>query len=215
MLIPIQVDVPMARLPVVNFALIAVIAVASLAAMVNPTTALVHSMILDGWNPAGIFGHVFLHGGIVHLVGNLLFLWVFGNAVCAKLGNALYAGLFFAFAVIAAMAHLLFDGDPAIGASGAINGVVGAYLVLYPLNDVRCFYLLFFQPGTFALSSVWMIMIWLAFDLYGALTGGRGVAYWAHLGGFAAGFGLASLLLSTRVVTMLRNERSFWQAVRA
>ncbi len=205
----------MARWPVANFILIAVIAASSLALMVATQTPWSQSMILRGWNPTGLFGHVFLHADLTHLLGNLLFLWVFGNAVCAKLGNALYIACFFGLALMAAGTHLVFDGDPAVGASGAINGVVGAYLVLYPRNNVTCLYLFFAHACTFALSSVWMIALWLVFDLYGALSSSAGVAYWAHLGGFAAGFGLATLLLRTGLITMLRTETSFWQAIKS
>src|ERR1044072_7029750 len=88
-------------------------------------TSTLHALVLGATSLLGLLGHMFLHGGWLHLAGNLLFLWVFGNAVCAMVSNLVYPLLFVIFGVVAAAAHLAFDGSPAIGASGAINGIVG------------------------------------------------------------------------------------------
>ena len=84
----------------------------------------------------------------------------------------------------------------------AVNGVVGMYFVLYPLNRMSCFYWFLIKVGTFKLSSIWMILYWLAFDIWGVVNGGGNVGYAAHLGGFAAGFALASILVLTGVVLL-------------
>jgi hypothetical protein len=100
-----------------------------------------------------------------------------------------------------------------VGASGAINDIVGMFLVFYPTNEVTCVYLLFLRPGRFSASSYWIILLWLAFDIWGAFSGGGGVAYWAHLGGFAFGFSLAVALLKTGLVTMEPDEKSLLQTL--
>lgn len=155
-----------------------------------------------------MFSYLWLHAGVVHLLGNMLFLWVFGNAVCARIGNPLYALLYLAFGVIAGVAHLAFNGQPALGASGAVNGIVGMYVVFYPLNNITCLYLFIIRFGRFALSGVWIILLWLAFDILGAAVGSGGVAYWAHLGGFFTGFAVAALLIGGGLVRMATYEKS-------
>lgn len=213
MLIPYQVDVPMSRWPVMNFALIGVISLFSLMVMFGGNGASVGELILDGWSPTGMFGHMLLHAGLIHLLGNMLFLWVFGNAVCAKITNVAYLPLFIFFGLVAASSHLVLDGAPAIGASGAINGVVGMYLILYPLNNVSCIWMFGFHGNTVSFSGMWLILLWLIFDLWGASTGGGGVAYWAHLGGFVAGAGIAVALLTTGMVVPTDSERSLFDVI--
>ncbi len=212
MLIPYTVDVPMVRLPIANFALIAVTIVLSVLAF-GAETEMVNSLILDGWRPGGLLGHMFIHLDPLHLLGNMIFLWVFGNAVCAKIGNGYYLLAYLALGLLAAAAHNLLDGRPAVGASGAINGVVGLFLILYPLNEISCFYFVFIRGGVFSVSSVWMILFWLAWDLWGAAAGGGNVAYMAHLGGFAGGAGIGVLLLKSGMIEMDRSERSLLQVL--
>lgn len=208
MFLPLQVDVPMARWPIANFLLIAIITVVSVASFFDALGLSTDRMVLNGWGLTGLFGHVFLHADSVHLIGNMLFLWVFGNAVCAKIGNFAYLFAFTGFGLIAAIAHNFFDGAPAIGASGAINGVVGAFLILYPLNSISCLYFIGIAVGHCTLSSGWVILCWLLYDIFGAAAGGGNVAYWAHLGGFAAGAGLCLGMLHLQWLKMRDTERS-------
>jgi membrane associated rhomboid family serine protease len=155
---------------------------------------LIHAMVLHGWNPIGFLGHQFLHAGFGHLFFNMLFLWVFGNAVCETMGNGRYVTAFLIAGVFAGIIHNIFDGAPAVGASGAINGIVGFYLVLYPVNTVDCFYWIFFRFGTVEVTGYWLVLLWFLGDAWGAFFGsGEGVAYWAHLGGLAAGIALGVL----------------------
>lgn len=216
LIIPYHVDVPMQRWPIVNFLLIAATVyihfwvqngVAS--GTISPES--VRPYILQTGSPHGLYGHMFLHGGYMHLFGNMVFLWVFGNAVCAKVGNLAYLILYLGIGVVAGLTHLFVTGAPAVGASGAVNGVVGMYLVLYPRNNVSCFYWFIFLVGRFHLSSIWMILLWVAFDVYGASSGSGGVAYWAHLGGFGTGFGLATLLLYLGWIEMRSTECSLFE----
>ena len=228
MLIPYQVDVPMYRWPYANVAVIALTVIYYAALQSDalvPTNALEvmvsdaepefeTSLILTGWHFAGMVGHALLHADVLHLLGNMLFLWVFGNAICAKIGKVAYLFIYAALAWFAAAIHLTIVGGPMIGASGAINGIVGVFLMWYPLNSISCFYWFYIRGGTFRVSSYWMILLWLVFDIWGVATGGGSVAYWAHIGGFIAGLALGALLLLTHAVKMVETERSLIDAIR-
>ncbi|MBM4028365.1 MAG: rhomboid family intramembrane serine protease [Planctomycetes bacterium] len=173
-------------------------------------------LMLRGWSLRGLLGYMWLHAGLLHLLGNLLFLWIFGNAVCAKIGNLRYLGLYVLFGVAAGIAHLLLSPAAVLGASGAINGIVGMYLVLYYQNDITCLFLIWFivplYVRTFAVSSLWLILLRLLWDIVGAFGArGSGVAYFAHLGGFGAGFAIALLMCRNGWITMERYERSLLQ----
>jgi membrane associated rhomboid family serine protease len=173
----------------------------------------IRPFILSGWTIKGLLGHMWLHGGLVHLFGNMLFLWIFGNAVCAKIGNIRYLPIYLGLGVIAGISHLVFTGGNALGASGAIYGIVGMYLVFFPENEITCYLVIpFLFVKEICVSSIWMIFFWVAFDVWGAMKGGGGVAYFAHLGGFAAGFGLAILMLKFKLVVMEEGyEKSLLQ----
>jgi len=119
MFIPYQVDVPMQRHPWANYLLIAITAAISIYGFTEPDDATINRMILRDWSLAGLFGHVFIHAGILHLAGNMLFLWVFGNAICSKVGNAVYVLIYVGLGLVAGAAHLMLDGGAALGASGA------------------------------------------------------------------------------------------------
>jgi membrane associated rhomboid family serine protease len=211
MLIPYRVDVPLDCRPIMNWLLIASVIGAFALQVTVPDEESVNAYVLDGWTLNGLFGHMYLHGGLFHLGGNMLFLWVFGNAVCSKIGNVCYVPCYFFFGILAAAAHLLFNGEPMVGASGAINGVVGMFLVFYGLNEIDClFFIWIIRPiaKTFSVSSFWMILYWLVFDIAGAVMGGGNVAYFAHLGGFASGAILAVILLKFNIVKMQPDEKS-------
>ena len=171
-----------------------------------PETTL--ALCLNGFFSKGLLSHMWIHGGLMHLLGNMLFLWIFGNAVCYKLGNLLYLPAFVILGLASALAYSIFNSGPMLGASGAINGVVGMFLVLFPTNDITCLWMMFPFVRKFSLSSYWMILFWLAFDIFGAINGQGMVAYWAHLGGFFGGFALAWVLLKIKYIKMTRFERS-------
>ena len=213
--LPFHVDVPMARWPVTNFLfIVATVFVFGAIRWGSVPPESIEPYILKLGDAKGIYGHIFLHFGYLHIFGNMMFLWVFGNAICAKLGNISFFFAYVLLGCIAGIAHLLLDGGPAIGASGAVNAVVGMYLVLYPRNNVSCFYWFFFKIGTFSISGIWVILYWLVFDIWGAVSGGGSVAYWAHLGGFGAGFLLATVLLFTGLVEMNSTEESLYDTIR-
>ena len=198
--IPYEINSLKQRWPIANWTIIGATIVISLMALgsFDPDTGFDEpyaSLILNGWNPEGMIGYIFLHAGFLHLAGNMLFLWVFGNAICSNMNNFLYAGVYLLLGILAAVTHLLFDGNPAIGASGAVNGIIGLALTVYPRDEVSVFYLFIVKGGTFVVR-IWLItLIWLGFDIWGASTGGGSVAYFAHIGGFAAGVVTGLVLL--------------------
>jgi membrane associated rhomboid family serine protease len=217
LLVPYHVDVPMRRVPWMNWVLIGLTVVFyPLCVSGGRFTDLGEELMLGGKSPLGVVGHVLVHADVLHLLGNMLFLWVFGNAVCAKVGNLAYPFVYLGLGVVAGLVSHLLDPRPAVGASGAINGIVGMFLVWYLLNDISCWYGFWFfgagDSGALQVSSFWMILLWLAFDVWGAIGGAGDIGYLAHLAGFAAGFALAVLLLKLKWVEMEEGERSLLQA---
>jgi membrane associated rhomboid family serine protease len=194
MLVPLSVDVGLVRRPWANWGLIAVTIVAFL--LTTDGGYLDESerspLVLDGFG-LGLLGHVLLHASVLHLLGNMLFLWVFGNAVCARIGSAAYLLCYALFAVCAALCHLALSDRPAVGASGAINGVVGMFVVLYPKDYVN---FSFIGMGRVReVRAFVLVCFWLIKDLLGLLGSDADTAHAAHLGGFASGFVLTLVLL--------------------
>ncbi len=156
-----------------------------------------------GYRPAEpqlmtIFSSMFLHGGLVHLGGNMLFLWIFGDNVEHRLGRLLYLVVYLLTGIVATLAFAAFAGDsntPLVGASGAISGVLGLYFLLFKRNKVKVFIFLF--PIVF---DVWLIPVRWVLGFYViidnllpfVLSQESSVAYGAHLGGFVAGLAIAA-----------------------
>lgn len=206
MFLPIAVDVPMERVPYVNWLLILGTIVTSFWFWGDPS----ESVLLGSGSILGWVGHIFIHADPIHLFGNMLFLWVFGNAICAKVGNAWFVPVYVGLGLIAGLAHMLFDGDLALGASGAINGIVGMYLVWYPLNQIRVLVMLGVHMRRVYVLGYWLILLWFVFDIYGAIGQERGVAHFAHIGGFVGGVGLAAFLVWNETIVMMRYESSLF-----
>jgi membrane associated rhomboid family serine protease len=143
----------------------------------------------------------FLHGGWLHLLGNLLYLWVFGDNVEDRLGHLKFLLFYLACGVVAGLAQVWMDPSspiPTVGASGAIAGVLGAYLVSYPRARVLTFVPIFFLPWLVEVPAFVFLILWFASQVLMGLTRyGReltgGVAWWAHVGGFVAGALLVNL----------------------
>ena len=170
---PYRVDVPHEHRPVINWLFVtAVVVVFWFQITYDSITT---QYCLDGWGVRGLFGSIWLHGSISHIFWNSVFLWVFGNAVCSKLGNLSYFPVYIGLGIVAGIGHLLFDGDPAVGASGAISGLIGIHLVLFPENSISCVFLWIFlphRPAFFTFRSFWFILFWFALNIYGAIRGG-------------------------------------------
>jgi len=149
--------------------------------------------LIEGVAP--IFTSIFLHGGWLHLIGNMWFLWVFGDNVEDELGHFPYLVFYIACGVIASLAHIFSGPDsavPVVGASGAIAGVMGAYLIRFPMARIVTLIPLFLFFTTVEIPAFVMLFYWLGIQLLsGTMTLGEastgGVAWWAHVGGFAAG----------------------------
>jgi len=211
MLLPLKVGVPTDRRAWANWALMAAIIAVSLICFTDVElfcrlagvdldstgTSLASPMVSTDYLPLPVLALTssLLHAGWLHLLGNMWFLWVFGNAVNYKLGQLGYLGFYLVAAMIGGMAHYAFEGTPMVGASGAINGVMGAFLVFFPRNDVTVLWLIWIRPGISTLSSGWIILLWLAWDvLFLAIGSQGGTALWAHVGGFVTGFAVAAVL---------------------
>jgi membrane associated rhomboid family serine protease len=147
------------------------------------------------WVPrhATVLSSMFLHGSWLHLLGNLLYLWIYGDNVEDVLGHGRYLCFYLLCGVAACYAQALSDPQsayPMIGASGAISGVLGAYLVLFPRARVLTLVVLPFFFTTLRLPALWLLLLWFAVQLLSDLAvhgGGAGVAFRAHIGGFLAG----------------------------
>jgi len=136
---------------------------------------------------------MFLHGGWVHLISNMWFLWLFGNNIEDSMGHLRFL-LFYALAGLAAAAAHVLSGPgsmvPTVGASGAISGVMGAYLVLYPRVRIRTLFFIVFLIRVQAVPAWMVLILWFATQLLAGYTDAvaqAGVAFWAHIGGFVAG----------------------------
>jgi membrane associated rhomboid family serine protease len=162
--------------------------------------ARIETFVLTEWSVKGIFGYMWLHNNYPHIIGNLVFIWVFGNAVCSKVGNILYPPLYIATGVVAAVAHLVFDGREVAGASGAIFGMVGAYFVFYPFNSIKCFVWFIAYVRRFSIAGIWIILLWVVLNVLAVVTKYTAAAYFAHIGGFVSGVIFAVFLLMTKLV---------------
>jgi len=158
---------------------------------------------------------MFLHGGWGHLGGNMLFLWIFGDNIEHRLGHVRFVVFYLACGLAASLAHIMFNSGssiPAVGASGAISGVLGGYLLMFPRNRV---YVLTWG-GVMAVPAIFMLGLWIVTQFVNGVgsiavtnqTGG--VAYMAHIGGFVAGLILAPLFgrgRATAITAPRRNDR--------
>ena len=165
---------------------------------------------------ATIFTSMFMHGGILHLAGNMLYLWIFGNNVEDAMGHARFALFYLACGGAAALTLAFIDPAsriPMVGASGAISGVLAGYVLLFPRARVTVIVPLGIIFYPFALSAFWVVSFWFVLQLISASFSNLqqpGVAWWAHVGGFAAGLLLTPLLRSRAFPLFGRPRRGPW-----
>jgi membrane associated rhomboid family serine protease len=140
--------------------------------------------------------YAFMHASWLHLIGNMLFLYIFGNNVNDKMGHVGYLAFYLAGGIFAGIAYVLMQSGsvPVVGASGAIAAVTGAYLVLFPRSNVSVFYIWFFI-GRYEIPSLWFILFFFAQDVIFNFAGNTGVAHVAHIGGTIFGFAVSFALL--------------------
>lgn len=161
-----------------------------------------------------IFSSLFMHGGLMHLAGNVMFLWVFGDNIEDRMGHLKYLLFYLVAGVIATLSHWLIDPSsqvPLIGASGAIAGVLGAYLMLYPHNRIKVLVIFFFITAL-QLRAMWVLGIWFVWNLFQALASFGisdqvSVAFFAHIGGFVFGAGII-------VIYKLLTKQPLWPSQR-
>jgi len=143
--------------------------------------------------------YAFLHGGFMHILGNMLFLWVFGPAIEDRLGHWWFLLFYLAGGMVAGLTHIAFERAPALGASGAVAACTGAFLVMFPRTMVRVL-IIFLMGGVYNIAAMWVIGSAIMWDIFVNATTNQGVAYMAHLGGYAFGGGVAFTLLATKLV---------------
>ena len=152
-----------------------------------------------------IISHMFMHGGWFHLIGNMWFLWIFGDNVEDSMGPVRFVIFYIVCGLVAAGTQLVTDTSsalPMVGASGAIGGVMGGYGRLYPHARVHTLIILGFLFTTMSMPAYVMLGYWFLLQLIGGIpslsAAGGGVAFWAHVGGFAAGFVLVTVFRQSR-----------------
>jgi len=219
---PIRDHNPSGRRPYVTQALITanvVVFLATLLALPDAraldlffaTWGLVPARVTSGFGWQTVLTSMFIHGGWLHLLGNMLFLWIFGDNLEDIMGHRRFALFYLAAGLAAALMQVWADPSsrvPMVGASGAIAGVMGGYLLLFPRArvDVLIVIVVFFR--IFTVPAWAMLGLWFAFQLGASLTTPTtlgGVAYWAHTGGFAAG------LILTLPFWLTRGGPAFWR----
>lgn len=217
-MIPLKDDNPTNTLPIINYTLMAINVLIFFYQLTLPPAAAKQFLLANAAIPMRIpaflqgylgfkmafypmFTSMFLHGGFMHLLGNMLFLYVFGDNVEDAFGHTGYL-IFYIFCGIASgLVHVLFNLNsslPAIGASGAISGVMGAYAVLYPRARVLMLFFVFLipVPALFVLGYWFVLQFLEGIGKFGASASG-GVAWWAHIGGFVIGV-LVALMVKKR-----------------
>ncbi|WP_343079728.1 rhomboid family intramembrane serine protease [Ostreiculturibacter nitratireducens] len=218
---PIRDHNPSDRTPVVTLGLIAVNILVFLVSLPYFSSeralyaffgdwAMIPAAISSGQNLHGLFTSMFLHAGFMHLAGNMLFLWIFGDNLEDQMGHVGFLAFYVICGLAAAGAHLAADPMsrvPTVGASGAIGGVMGGYLLLFPKArvDVLLVFVIFFRVvvlPAWMMLGLWFLMQLLSGVAVDASMGG--IAYWAHAGGFLTGLAL------TVPVWLRRGARSYW-----
>ena len=152
-----------------------------------------------------VFVSMFLHGGWLHLAGNMLFLWIFGNNVEDRLGRISFAAVFVLGGLAATGLQVVFDSNsavPNVGASGAIAAILGSYLILFPRARIHTL-VIFFVITFLELPASFVLLAWFVLQLFSGVGGmgnqiGGGVAYWAHVGGFVFGMAATWFFFRTR-----------------
>jgi membrane associated rhomboid family serine protease len=155
--------------------------------------------------PLTVISAMFLHGGWLHLLGNMLYLWIFGDNVEDRLGHARYLVFYLACGVIAALVHAAVFAQsrvPCVGASGAISGVLVAYLIFFPTARVSTLFVIFIFIKVVRLPAVLLLGVWIVLQILGGMqslsAAAGGVAWFAHIGGLGAGALLSMIMRPPR-----------------
>ena len=176
---------------------------------------LVPQRLADG-DLIGLIGHMFLHGGLAHLIGNMLALWVFGPSLENALGSLFFAAFYCCCGFAGGLGQCFVDFNseiPLIGASGAIAGLIGAYTLIFGYSsNIKMFMLVFIYPLRFEMPAIFFGAMWILSQLYNAsvvdptVLGGGGVAWFAHIGGFAGGLLVALVFRNQTECVLLQSD---------
>jgi len=214
-MLPLRDSIPTRRTPIVNYVLIAAnILVFIIQWLQGPnleqfvqTFALIPAQVTTGidlGDVSDVFTSMFMHAGLAHIGGNLLYLWIFGDNVEDAMGRGGYIIFYLFGGVFASLTHILTNQNsliPTVGASGAIAAVLGAYMYLYPQSRVTTLLTLGYFIRLTAVPAIVLLGFWFVLQFFqGVLSLGMsdmagGVAWWAHIGGFVVGYVLARLLV--------------------
>jgi membrane associated rhomboid family serine protease len=206
-MIPIRDINPSKTYPIVNYSLIAINILVFMTQLLESdpakfnfyyglvparyTTLDISSHFSFGQQIFSFLSFMFLHGGFVHIIGNMWSLYVFGDNIEDRLGHFRYLAFYILCGIASGMSHLLFNFHskvPVIGASGAISGVMGAYFVLFPRAKILTLIPIIFIPWLIELPAFIFLGFWFVFQFLNAAgSGGAGIAWWAHIGGFISG----------------------------
>ena len=225
-MIPIRDNVPRRRTPVVTWSLIAINLWVYARLWGMPTPAVEEIYYLYGvvplryanpaWSahvgfpfmgPLPFVTCLFLHGGLLHLTFNMWTLWIFGDNVEDRMGRGRFLVFYLVCGAAASLVHLAFNAGspmPVIGASGAIAGVLGAYLVLFPMARLVAMVPIVIVPVFFQIPAVVFMVFWFFMQVFGGALSlmnpnqGGGIAWWAHVGGFIAGLALMGIFMPHR-----------------
>ena len=170
-----------------------------------------------------LLSSMFLHGGLMHLGGNMLFLWIFGDNIEQRFGKAKFLGIYLVWGIVAGLSHIVVDplsSIPAVGASGAISGVLGAYLAMYPKAKIMTFMMMGFFWRMIHIEARWFLPFWLIFQnvlpflISGFGVAGGGVAFMAHIGGFLIGLATGYLYKKSHSSEFTYGTRYGWRGER-
>lgn len=164
-----------------------------------------------------MFTHMFMHGGFMHLLGNIWFLWLFGDNVEDRMGSFRFIIFYLVAGLIAALSHGLTDTSgviPMIGASGAISGVIGAYIILFPYARIHTLVFVFFFFRTVRIPAWIFLGFWFIgqvfYGFHSLGVSGAGVAFFAHIGGFIAGVIMVKLFAPKQFVQAIDSDGKFY-----
>jgi membrane associated rhomboid family serine protease len=164
-----------------------------------------YAIVPDRFHVSSLLTSTFLHGGWLHLIGNMWFLWIYGDSVEDIMGHGKFLLFYLLCGIAAGIVHLVVNFDsrvPTIGASGAIAGVMGAYLVKFPRSRIITLVPIFIFFTTLEIPATFMLLYWFVIQIfsglgsigYSSVNQGAGVAWFAHVGGFLAGMGLVYMM---------------------
>ncbi len=224
-MIPIRDEIPTRRVPLITYSLIVlnILAFIFQSTLTNETQEVVYQFALipahftsglSAGDITDIFTSMFMHAGLAHIGGNMLYLWIFGDNVEDRMGRGRFVVFYLIGGIVASLTHIATNPNsqtPTVGASGAIAAVLGAYLVLYPQSRVLTLIPLGFFIRLSMLPAAIVLGIWFLLQFFqGVLTLGGpdvgGVAFWAHIGGFVAGVVLAKLFAKPKQ----RESLHYW-----